>query len=148
LLGFSGGAANLRNRAYPQKSGRNLRTKEDNKMQRLYIYIVVSLLILSAKEGHAQALGDINIDNQHFIYKSVHNFKFLPYQPTVFPVLTHSPVNLNIFLGAVPCIRPDYYTSHFGFFCKKELQFEKSTAIPLRFRLGNLEYVNRLEGKQ
>jgi hypothetical protein len=116
-------------------------------MQRLYIYIVVSLLILSTKEGHAQALEGKLVDNQYFTNKSAHNFKFLLYQQPVFPVLTHAPVNLNIFFGAGPCIRPDYYTTHFGFFCKKELQFEKATAIPLRFRLGNLEYVNGLEGK-
>ena len=42
----------------------------------------------------------------------------------------------------------DYYTRHFGFFCQKELIIEKTTRIPLRFRLGSLEYCNSLEGKR
>jgi hypothetical protein len=41
----------------------------------------------------------------------------------------------------------DYYLYHLGFFCKKELEIEKITRLPLHFRLGSLEYCNQLEGK-
>jgi hypothetical protein len=62
------------------------------------------------------------------------------------PVINLNPV---IRLNPLSCsvISADFYTRGFGFFCKKELQFEKATKIPFRFRLGSLQYNNYLEGK-
>jgi hypothetical protein len=34
-----------------------------------------------------------------------------------------------------------------GYFCRKEVEIEKMTHLPLRLRLGSLQEVNRLEGK-
>ena len=60
--------------------------------------------------------------------------------------LSNSPANMVI-PRPLSMISPDTYTRHFGYFCKKELQIQKAIQLPLFFRLGNLEYVNRLEGK-
>ena len=35
-----------------------------------------------------------------------------------------------------------------GYFCQKELQIQRITGLPLFFRLGSLDYVNQMEGKQ
>ncbi len=50
--------------------------------------------------------------------------------------------------ASIKIISQNYYTQHFGFFCKKELALEKATKIPLRFRLGSLQHCNYLEGKR
>ena len=44
-------------------------------------------------------------------------------------------------------ISANHYTQGFGFFCKKELQFEKATKVPFKFRLGTVQYCDWMEGK-
>jgi hypothetical protein len=48
---------------------------------------------------------------------------------------------------AYSIVNPNYYTQNFGFFCKQELQLEKLTKIPFKFRLGSVQQCDWMEGK-
>jgi len=43
---------------------------------------------------------------------------------------------------------PIIYSYHnLALFCKIEVQLEKAVKLPIKFRLGEVEYVDRMEGK-
>jgi hypothetical protein len=44
-------------------------------------------------------------------------------------------------------VTPAGATQHYGFFCKAELKTDAVFKIPVRFRLGSLQYCDYMEGK-
>lgn len=117
--------------------------------QRFYKFIVVCLLTISSYAATAQhAMKNL--------------FSTQPQLTVVFAsgkdrvsigravVVKDTILSFNRFstLPSSSIIRKDYYLQHLGFFCRKELQFESRTSLPLRLRLGSLVYCNYLEGTQ
>jgi hypothetical protein len=64
-----------------------------------------------------------------------------------FPKLKTTYQNKPI-ISTTPIISSNFYTQNFGFFCKKELQLEKITKIPFKFRLGSVQQCDWMEGKR
>ncbi len=47
--------------------------------------------------------------------------------------------------GQIPA---NFYLTQLGYICKKEWKIECATKVPLRFRLGTVQYCDWLEGKK
>jgi hypothetical protein len=41
----------------------------------------------------------------------------------------------------------NFYNQHMGYFCRKEVQLQKLTSLPVFIRLGSKDYVDYLEKK-
>lgn len=96
----------------------------------------VVLFLTFSLSGHAQ----LSADSAHSAWVPV---KIL----TVSPNLISSSI---LFLQKQPVVQVNLGNPfrHWGIMCVGEYKLEKKTGIPFRFRLGSLEYVNKLEGKQ
>ncbi len=68
-----------------------------------------------------------------------------PKPVSFFPVATNL---LNVKQPALPTQLPgNFYASQLPFFCSKELKIQKAVGFPVKFRVGSVDYVDKLEGK-
>ncbi len=86
-----------------------------------------------------------------FVVKAV----YCQFSPKISPVytgklldsLTFSNIKKSTFVLSAQ-IPANFYHTQLGFICKKEWKFESATRLPLRFRLGTIQYCDWLEGKK
>jgi hypothetical protein len=55
--------------------------------------------------------------------------------------------NSTFFLKQQKFLPGNFYVKQLPFFCTKELQIQKAVGIPVKFRLGSVDYCDKLEGK-
>ena len=124
----------------------NLKINKIMTTQRLYSFLVVFLLMFfgtcfgQSPAGHFSApKASDTAEYNKFISSEFANFFN---KPSISFQAISTPKIISIKM-----VSASFYTSQLGFICKKELQMDKLTPIPFRFRLGSLAYVNYLEQK-
>jgi hypothetical protein len=127
------------------------------KSQRVYQFLVVLLLMLPANVFSQQQMHRIGQNSPHTV-SFLENFQVEKFQNSAYYSFLHvtddkTPYRFTSSVlcatpGTIEIIKSSFTVQNLPFFCKKEFQFERTTSIPLRVRLGSLEYVNKLEGKK
>ncbi|MEM6317978.1 MAG: hypothetical protein AAF960_09925 [Bacteroidota bacterium] len=117
---------------------------------------MIRLLFLSfAFFWHFSAFGQLQVPNSAITYQTLHQ------------QLVRLPTDLNLaqqvarftlrqdFRTTLPLMAKDkapipaaYAYKDLAFFCKIEVQLEKAVKMPVKFRLGSVDYVDYLEGKK
>jgi hypothetical protein len=124
----------------------NLHTIMKKRRKRKISLIVVCACLLACQSNAQSGIREMRPARQGFIELKAGTTRTMGLQMAN----SHSDF-LALFqpprLGLV-VLPADFYSERMGFFCKKEWGFEKTTHIPLRFRLGSLENCNYLEGKK
>jgi hypothetical protein len=114
-------------------------------VQRFYKFIVVFSLLTGYRAVGQQAQLPLRGGKITSLTGKQINIPLL-LSKTVPPSRQSLPLSSPVFLYRD--ITPDFYAKHLAFFCRTELQLEKKFNLPLRFRLGSLDYTNKLEGKK
>jgi len=139
----------------------NLQTNKRKMRQRTRFFLVVLLLMFAGN-----IFSQINSNsNSHAYRKNVRTFticdslltpnlcspKFkniiaAPSEPYMGSCWTY-PLIYNPALNLFAPIAKNFSIVQLGIVCKKEFEFEKRTSIPLRLRIGSLDYTNYMERK-
>ena len=100
-----------------------------NLKKKTFLALTVKLLF-SFIYVQAQSTNDSAKVNNFHLPAFYTNISFIKY-----------PVLQNQILG-------NFYAKQLPFFCNKELQVQKAVGIPIKFRVGSVEYCDKLEGKR
>ncbi|MGB0862068.1 MAG: hypothetical protein ACPG19_09310 [Saprospiraceae bacterium] len=119
-------------------------------MRILFLFIIISLAsgqligqttdeanVSNLIENYQILKQQLNYKMEYFIKKSTNNW-----------VLNATSVKENTSLFSHTSTIPSAYSyNDLAIFCKLEVQLEQKTKIPIKFRLGEFNHIEKLEGK-
>ncbi|MBL7742279.1 MAG: hypothetical protein JNN00_02285 [Chitinophagaceae bacterium] len=121
--------------------------------QRVFGFVVVFIMVLGGKifsqEARGEKPGSFSLTDYSFAgtihYRTC--FKRIGLNTHLKSAICYDSLNGRTTFTLAKPFPASFYIQNLGFFCKQELNIEKVTSVPFRFRIGSLDYVDYLEQK-
>ena len=120
----------------------------------ILIYTLLGMLIIFCStellQGQSNLISGKNILELRQNKGKIHSISSNPLSNSslYFQSLNWSTRNIYPTTSATAPVMPKVYNfDDLGFFCKVEVLMEKKTKMPIKIRLGEVQYVERMEGK-
>jgi hypothetical protein len=105
------------------------------KFKLIFIYIFFQSIVSYAQINNYQLLKQQFNYQEEFIFEKIQLPNINIFSPIKKTVIAHKQV-------------PKAYNyDDLAFFCKLEVKIENVTKVPIKFRLGDFQYIEKLEGK-
>lgn len=124
-------------------------TKEANVMKELRMKkLILSItFLLIALIGNAQISGKSIPELRREAAPTFQYSNIPAFQYSFPPILRFSSFKYDK-IDSKPSVPIIYSYHELAFFCKVEVKLEKAVKLPIKFRLGDVDYVDWLEGKR
>lgn len=111
---------------------------------------VIIFCLLYVQTGFGQDAFSFRISGKNLYEIQHQTFEFIHFEIFPYQLSFHFPIASSILKKENPSFKCDKYQGQAAkaFFCKMEDKLEKKVNLPVRMRLGNLEYVDQLEQKR
>lgn len=114
----------------------------------LFIWITVPVFGQQKSSISGKSLTELKQEDKDPVLSISHKIISFPPLFQVMPSGHEHPARLNDLLRKEQSAPRIYSYDELGLFCKFEVQMERVVKFPVKFRLGDVQYVDWLEGKR
>lgn len=116
-------------------------------MKKVILFMLIVMPVLLKAQQKTGAMGQLAVAPLYPLVHKTFSLRTTESTPLLSALFSSAPVTTTTPKVSSPVGPRDYYQQCFGYFCKREWNWEKQTKVPVKLRLGSYQEAQRIEGK-